>query len=71
MATNRVRDPERNVRAVIVGVVGVAVLSLAGTLAVLGTVPQARLAESGAPPCEGDRSDRQCRGAGPCSAARC
>jgi hypothetical protein len=24
-------------------------------------VPQARLAESGAPPCEGDRSDRQCR----------
>jgi hypothetical protein len=28
-----------------------------------GTVPQARLAESGAPPCEGDRSDRQCRGA--------
>ena len=63
MATNRVRDPERNVRAVIVGVVGVAVLSLAGTLAVLGTVPQARLAESGAPPCEGDRSDRQCRGA--------
>jgi amino acid transporter len=62
MATNRVRDPESNVpRAIIAGVAGVAVLYLAGTLAVLGTVPQTRLAESGAPPCEGDRSDRQCR----------
>ena len=50
MATNRVRDPERNVpRAIIAGVAGVAVLYLAGTLAVQGTVPQARLAESGAP----------------------
>jgi basic amino acid/polyamine antiporter, APA family len=37
MATNRVRDPERNVpRAIIAGVAGVAVLYLAGTLAVLG-----------------------------------
>ncbi|HET8778213.1 MAG TPA: amino acid permease [Candidatus Limnocylindria bacterium] len=50
VATNRVRDPERNVpRAIVVGVAGVAVLYLAGTLAVQGTVPQARLAESGAP----------------------
>ena len=50
VATNRVRDPERNVpRAIIAGVAGVAVLYLAGTLAVQGTVPQARLAESGAP----------------------
>ena len=50
MATNRVRDPERNVpRAIIAGVAGVAVLYLAATLAVQGTVPQARLAESGAP----------------------
>jgi basic amino acid/polyamine antiporter, APA family len=50
VATNRVRDPERNVpRAIIGGVAGVAVLYLAGTLAVQGTVPQARLAESGAP----------------------
>jgi amino acid transporter len=49
MATNRVRDPESNVpRAIIAGVAGVAVLYLAGTLAVLGTVPQTRLAESGA-----------------------
>ena len=37
MATNHVRDPERNVpRAIIAGVAGVAVLYLAGTLAVLG-----------------------------------
>ena len=50
VATNRVRDPERNVpRAIIAGVAGVAVLYLAGTLAVQGTVPQALLAESGAP----------------------
>jgi APA family basic amino acid/polyamine antiporter len=50
VATNRVRDPERNVpRAIIAGVAGVAVLYLAGTLAVQGTVPQARLAGSGAP----------------------
>src|SRR4051794_37371313 len=50
VATNRVRDPERNVpRAIIAGVAGVAVLYLAGTLAVQGTVPQARLAQSGAP----------------------
>jgi APA family basic amino acid/polyamine antiporter len=45
-----VRDPERNVpRAIIAGVAGVAILYLAGTLAVQGTVPQARLAESSAP----------------------
>jgi APA family basic amino acid/polyamine antiporter len=50
VATNRVRDPQRNVpRAIIAGVAGVAVLYLAGTLAVQGTVPQALLAESGAP----------------------
>ncbi len=50
VATNRVRDPERNVpRAIIAGVAGVTVLYLAGTLAVQGTVPQARLAESSAP----------------------
>ena len=50
VATNRVSDPKRNVpRAIIAGVAGVAVLYLASTLAVQGTVPQARLAESGAP----------------------
>jgi hypothetical protein len=49
------------------GVAGVAVLYLAGTLAAQGTVPPAPLA----PPCEGDRSDRQCRAPRPCSAARC
>lgn len=50
VATNRVRDPERNVpRAIIASVAGVAVLYLASTLAVQGTVPQARLAASGAP----------------------
>ena len=50
MATNRVRDPERNVpRAIVGGVIGVAVLYLAGTLAVQGTVPQDVLTESSAP----------------------
>jgi basic amino acid/polyamine antiporter, APA family len=50
VATNRVRHPERNVpRAITAGVAGVAVLYLASTLAVQGTLPQARLAESGAP----------------------
>ena len=50
VATNRVHDPKRNVpRAIIAGVAGVAVLYLASTLAVQGTVPQARLAESSAP----------------------
>jgi APA family basic amino acid/polyamine antiporter len=50
VATNRVRDPERNVpRAILLGVAGVAVLYLAGTLAVQGTVPQAQLSNSAAP----------------------
>jgi APA family basic amino acid/polyamine antiporter len=50
VATNRVRDPERNVpRAIVGGVIGVAVLYLAGTLAVQGTVPQDVLTESSAP----------------------
>ena len=50
VATNRVRDPERNVpRAIILGVAGVALLYLAGTLAVQGTVPQEQLADSSAP----------------------
>jgi basic amino acid/polyamine antiporter, APA family len=50
VATNRVRDPERNVpRAIILGVAGVAVLYLAGTLAVQGTVPQGTLSGSAAP----------------------
>lgn len=50
VATNRVRDPERNVpRAIVLGVAGVALLYLAGTLAVQGTVAQARLASSAAP----------------------
>jgi APA family basic amino acid/polyamine antiporter len=50
VATNRVRDPERNVpRAIVGGVAGVAVLYLAGTLAVQGAVPQGALAESSAP----------------------
>jgi APA family basic amino acid/polyamine antiporter len=50
VATNRVRDPERNVpRAIVLGVAGVAVLYLAGTLAVQGTIPQARLMDSAAP----------------------
>jgi len=45
VATNRVRDPERNVpRAIIAGVAGVAVLYLAGTLAV-----QARCRRRGSP----------------------
>lgn len=50
VATNRVRDPERNVpRAIVLGVAGVAVLYLAGTLAVQGTVPQGQLSHSAAP----------------------
>jgi APA family basic amino acid/polyamine antiporter len=50
VATDRVRDPRRNVpRAVVGGVIGVGVLYLAGTLAVQGTVPQAELAQSSAP----------------------
>jgi APA family basic amino acid/polyamine antiporter len=50
VATNRVRDSERNVpRAIVLGVAGVAVLYLAGTLAVQGTVPQAQLSRSSAP----------------------
>lgn len=50
VATNRVRDPERNVpRAILGGVAGVALLYLAGTLAVQGAVPQGELSESAAP----------------------
>jgi APA family basic amino acid/polyamine antiporter len=50
VATNRVRDPQRNVpRAIVLGVAGVAVLYIAGTLAVQGTIPQAQLAQSAAP----------------------
>jgi APA family basic amino acid/polyamine antiporter len=50
VATNRVRDPLRNVpRAIVGGVAGVALLYLAGTLAVQGAVPQDELAESAAP----------------------
>jgi APA family basic amino acid/polyamine antiporter len=50
VATNRVRDPERNVpRAILGGVAGVALLYLAGTLAVQGAVPHDELSESAAP----------------------
>jgi APA family basic amino acid/polyamine antiporter len=50
VATDRVRDPQRNVpRAIVAGVVGVGVLYLAGTLAVQGTLPQDELARSSAP----------------------
>jgi APA family basic amino acid/polyamine antiporter len=50
VATNRVRDPEHNVpRAIVGGVAGVALLYLAGTLAVQGAVPQAQLSASSAP----------------------
>ncbi|MDX6726810.1 MAG: basic amino acid/polyamine antiporter, family [Baekduia sp.] len=50
VATNRVEDPARNVpRAIVLGVVGVGVLYLAGTLAVQGTLPQDTLANSSAP----------------------
>ena len=50
VATNRVRDPARNVpRAIVGGVAGVAVLYLAGTLAVQGAVPQDVLTQSSAP----------------------
>jgi basic amino acid/polyamine antiporter, APA family len=50
VATNRVRDPERNVpRAIVGGVAGVALLYLAGTLAVQGAVPQDELTQSSAP----------------------
>jgi APA family basic amino acid/polyamine antiporter len=50
VATDRVRDPQRNVpRAVVGGVIGVGILYLAGTLAVQGTLPQDVLADSSAP----------------------
>jgi APA family basic amino acid/polyamine antiporter len=50
VATDRVRDPHRNVpRAIVAGVVGVGILYLAGTLAVQGTLPQETLASSSAP----------------------
>lgn len=57
VATDRVRDPRRNVpRAVVGGVIGVAVLYLAGTLAVQGTLPQDQLAQSSAPFADAARS---------------
>jgi basic amino acid/polyamine antiporter, APA family len=50
IATDRVRDPRRNVpRAIVFGVAGVGILYLAGTLAVQGTLPQDVLAGSSAP----------------------
>lgn len=50
VATDRVRDPRRNVpRAILGGMLGVSVLYLAGTLAVQGTLPQDVLADSSAP----------------------
>lgn len=50
VATDRVKDPHKNVpRAIVGGVIGVAVLYLAGTLAVQGTIPQHELAQSSAP----------------------
>jgi APA family basic amino acid/polyamine antiporter len=50
VATDRVRDPRRNVpRAIVAGVAGVGVLYLAATLAVQGTLPQETLARSSAP----------------------
>jgi APA family basic amino acid/polyamine antiporter len=50
VATNRVRAPQRNVpRAIVLGVLGVSVVYLAGTLAVQGTLPQDQLAQSSAP----------------------
>ncbi|MCW2983799.1 MAG: amino acid permease [Conexibacter sp.] len=50
VATDRVRDPQRNVpRAIVAGVAGVGVLYLAATLAVQGTLPQDVLAGSSAP----------------------
>jgi APA family basic amino acid/polyamine antiporter len=50
VATDRVRDPQRNVpRAIVAGVAGVGVLYLAATLAVQGTLPQETLAQSSAP----------------------
>ena len=50
VATDRIRDPRRNVpRAVVGGVLVVSVLYLAGTLAVQGTIPQGELGESSAP----------------------
>lgn len=50
VATDRVKNPHKNVpRAIVGGVVGVAVLYLAGTLAVQGTIPQHELAQSSAP----------------------
>jgi APA family basic amino acid/polyamine antiporter len=50
VATDRVKDPHKNVpRAIVGGVIGVAILYLAGTLAVQGTLPQDTLAQSSAP----------------------
>ena len=50
VATNRVSNPDRNVpRAIVVGVAGVSLLYLAGTLAVQGVLPQDELARSSAP----------------------
>lgn len=50
VATDRVRAPHKNVpRAIVGGVIGVAVLYLAATLAVQGTLPQDTLAQSSAP----------------------
>lgn len=50
VATDRVQQPRKNVpRAVVGGVIGVAVLYLAATLAVQGTLPQGELAQSSAP----------------------
>ena len=50
VATDRVRDPRRNVpRAIVAGVAGVGLLYLAATLAVQGTLPQDTLAQSSAP----------------------
>jgi amino acid transporter len=58
MATNRVRDPERNVpRAIIAGVAGGAVLYLAGTLAVLGDGAAGAARQIGRPTMRG-RSQR-------------
>jgi APA family basic amino acid/polyamine antiporter len=50
VATNRVSDPDRNVpRAIVLGVAGVSLLYLAGTLAVQGVLSQDELARSSAP----------------------
>ena len=50
VATDRVRDPQRNVpRAVIGGMAVVALLYVASTIAIQGAVPQARLSGASAP----------------------